>query len=242
VSLSGRQPLDHLPRIMIDRAGAADAIVSLLEHIARYLSVERLMNYDPRSPLREALAVGLARLPAGFDPADPVREHDRAPLAPDQLIQTGDWLCLSLRSRWTRPLSIVVLDLQPGWSIEQVVPASRGLDVMTLDPGVEELVPLQACLPAGIDEGQDLIKVLGTIDPVSFRWLELPRPEEPRVRGVGHRVPLDELEAILDRSGAGVSRARDGRSVSRVSWQWVVEQRRVRVTRRPRGSARSAGS
>jgi hypothetical protein len=158
-------------------------------------------------------------------------ERHMTALPPDEPLTTGSWICLAITNHWEDTLNLAVLDLQPAWGIQQVIPASAGLESFTLRPGVRELFPLQASLPRGIDEGEDVLKVMVTARPASFRCLQLPPPGTRDTRR-SHRSPKNALEAMLQRAALHAPSAkRDVRSVDDIGKLWHVEQRRILMVR-----------
>ncbi len=59
----------------------------------------------------------------------------------------------------------------PRWTIEQIHPLS-GCE--TLEGETAVLLPFEIYLPHGFRSRREVLKVFGTTDPASFRWLELP--------------------------------------------------------------------
>jgi len=228
-----QKPLPNLPSIDAGGERAVTALIAQLEHLAKYRNVEELENHSTSSPLRDRLEVNIYRLPPGFDDSDSPRTFERnmTLLEPDELLTTGTWICLAVTNHWEDTLNLAVLDLQPAWSIAQVIPASAGLEAFTLRAGMRELFPLQASLPKGIDEGEDLLKVMVTARPTSFRCLQLPRPGERDTRRA-HRAPANALEAVLQQAALRApSTKRDVLSVDDIGKLWHVEQRRIRMVR-----------
>ena len=152
-------------------ATAPERVVECLEQLAMFYNVRDLDNRDGRSPLRGKLEVEIGLLPEDFTPGDklepqPFPSQDSLPS-----VETGWWICLTVVNHSYQALDITVLDLQPGWTIEQIFP-TNGAE--TLDGGKAVRIPFQIYLPRRFRNRRETFKVFGTADPVSFRWLELP--------------------------------------------------------------------
>ncbi len=163
-------PLPHLrPPLAIRDGDAPGRLVERLMHLARYCNVRKLDNDDPTSPLRGALTVALAR---------PQAETSESPRSVPTLV-AGETIRLTVKNASRQVLYVVVLDLRPDWSIEQIHPPPTGSVAEQLDPGRELRLPLTVYLPPGYQHGHEVLKVVGTVNAVSFRWLELPAIDHP---------------------------------------------------------------
>lgn len=230
-------PIANLrPPVPCGAPGAAAVIVRRLAHLARYNAVRQLSNPDPRSPLARKLELELVGRRASYDPADPYRpeqpvgEPGRTPtLAP------GEWTGLRVKNMARQRLNVTVFDLQPDWSIAQIFPSGQGDCFVEFEPGQEVVIPLQADLPEGYDEGRDLLKVFATVETSSFRWLELPALDEPprRSAGVRGRDPQSPLEHLLASFTADQPPVRDLAPATYPSYGWVTGQVEVIVKQDP---------
>lgn len=172
----------------------AERVVDRLLHLARFRAVQTLENRDPRCPLRHSLAVDLGLLPRDFKPGDPIAPWPVGPPGTRPRIQAGGWICLSIANKKShlasQALQIYVLDLQPGWSIEQIYPLH---EIETLEAGNQLRLPFRIYLPPGTAGGQETFKVLATAEPANLSWLELP-PIDTVV--VGSRRGAGKLEQL----------------------------------------------
>ncbi|MET0645725.1 MAG: caspase family protein [Pyrinomonadaceae bacterium] len=161
--------LDALPNLRPALNGAdADAtrrVVERLVHLARYLNVRELANDDPQSALVRQFSIEIVV-------GSPVGDVQDAGLGAHAL-KVGDLVTLRARNQGAAPLNITVMDLRPDWGITQVFPSRAGLFEM-LDAGGELCIPLSADLPAGYEEGTDMLKVFATTEATDLKSLELP--------------------------------------------------------------------
>jgi hypothetical protein len=132
-------------------------------------------------------------------------------------------------------LNIAIVDLEADWGVSLAFPARSELSYESLDPGKERTIRLKASLPAGLDEGADVLKVFATVGPADFRVLTLPpldQPGRPGKRKDG--VPASALDALLDQVAADQPRTRDLTAGVAASEEWTVAPVQLRV-RKPRG-------
>ena len=150
--------------------------------------------------------------------------------APSIFGRSSGLFCIENRS--SRVLNLVVLDFQPDWGITQVLPAEGEGSFFPLDSGNVFLLPLQAHLPRGLDQGTDRLKVFATVRTADFHWLEQP----PLGRLVaGGPVSSDETPSLPEeRLGSLRSNAQRSFSLlpSEFSYkEWVTAEVEVRVRR-----------
>ncbi len=187
--------LPHVPALPIASDNAAGKVVDLLVHLTRYSNALGLINNDPSAPLTGKLEIELLDLP-GYAPGT------AAPLRPVPLLsgparfQHDLYFCLRVRNGSQQHLQIAIIDLQPDWAIDTLVP-----DAPQLSPGEIRDIALHAMLTdPNFATGREVLKVLGTIDHVDPELLKLPAlghaylPKGPR--GYGESM-LDELFRIL---------------------------------------------
>src|SRR5262249_33451791 len=119
------------------------------------------------------------------------------------------------------------------WGITQLYPQDKKYEI--LRPDNSFYLPLKFEMPAGCKEGTDTIKVFATIGDTDFRWLELPRldnPPKPRSVARGRRVdPLEALMMELTEDEPPKDRTRASLAFSVAKWTAV--QLDVRARRRP---------
>lgn len=201
-------------------------LVERLVHLSKYLNVHELDNCDPFSPLRRTLSVELLGVQADYVMGD---KPSPQPLAQGAPLQAGEWTFLKITNNSSQVLNITVLDLRPNWSIGQLYPAGAAF-FEPVDPGQSLELPLRASLPQGYDEGRDVLKVMGTVGPSNFRWLELPALDEPDKGHTGWRgsstTPLDEFLAAFMNGGPGF---RDLTFEANASHEWTTVQIEIDV-------------
>ena len=231
----GGAPMPHLrPPVLASTPGAAARIARRLVHLARYQNVQSLQNHDGESPLRDALVVEIVGAQDEYEVGDRPRP---TPLAAGAEIAAGAWIFLRVKNAHRScPLNFVVLDLTPGWSIAQIVP-STGASFETLDPGRERIIPLQTYLPAGYDDGIDVLKVIATIDAIDLRILELPRLDtslDARIERSATRGPRSALSSLLEAVAETGATTRHAIAPAAASHEWTVGQVEIRTRAKAR--------
>jgi hypothetical protein len=220
-------PLPHLrPALNFADVSAPFYLAERLVHLAKYLNVHELDNRDPFSPLRRAFAAELLGVQTDYVMGDKPAPR---PLAHGTPLKTGEWTFLKISNNSPQVLNVTVLDLRPNWSVSQLFPA-RAAFYEPLDPGRSVELPLRASLPQGYGEGRDVLKVMGTVGPSNFRWLELPALDEPDKGRTGWRgspaCPLDQFLAAFMNDGAGF---RDLNVETNASHEWTTVQVEIDV-------------
>jgi len=188
-------PLPYVPPIAITDDSATLKVVDQLVHLSRYSNVLGLANNDRDAPLSRKLEVEILDLP-GYPPgsSDTLRPTSFEPGR--ARIRHDSYFCLRIRNASAQYLQIAVIDLQPDWSIDTLVP-----DAPELSPAETRDLVLHAELadPASTSE-REVLKVLATRDPVDAGLLSLPPlgdtylPRSPRGSNLSS---LDELFRIL---------------------------------------------
>jgi hypothetical protein len=200
--------------------GAESELLRRLVHLARYFDVLRLENQDG-GPLRGRLKIEVL----GVRPVTPFGGPGQLRLLSDQdprqliELRCGDHLELRIVNRWTLPLNVAVLDLQPDWGITQVFPTRKNADFWVLDPKEERDVNIRAFLPPGCEESTDVFKAFATVGPPNLRWLELPALTQP-VRRTTRSGSSNLAEVELKHLSFGFA-----------AQEWTTAQIEVRVRR-----------
>ncbi|HEX7312948.1 MAG TPA: caspase family protein [Pyrinomonadaceae bacterium] len=225
-------PINRLrPPVRIDERGAAAKVVSRLVHLSRYHATLGLDNRDPMSPLAGKLLVELMGVQKEYDPADAPEPTPFDAPGNTPVIPVGDWTFLRVKNMSSQVVNVVVMDLQPDWGISQVYPAGQDWHA-PFDPGQEVVIPLQAGLPEGYEEGADLIKVIAARGAANFHWLELPSLDQPVLqRGLMRGLDSDPLEDMLQALAAERPSTRNLNPASYPSREWTTAQLEVRVKR-----------
>jgi hypothetical protein len=234
------QPIANLrPPIGIDDPNAIATVVSRLEHLAKYNAVKQLDNHDPQSPLARKLVVELVGYQEDYTPGD--KPAPRAFEVPGNtpIVSTGQWIFLRIRNNADRSLNVTVLDLQPDWGISQVFPAGQGDWFVQLEPGREQLLNLKASLPAGYEQGLDVLKVFAAVGAANFGRLELPALDAPATGGAGKRAsatrgqpnPLEDLMDAISGDKPPAFATRTFTSGAYPSAEWTTSLVEVHVRR-----------
>jgi hypothetical protein len=219
------------PPLKYDDANASAVLAQRLVHLAKYKNVHELTNNSNRNRLSNKLIVSLIGKQAEYDPED---EPNPEPLEDSQgpvTIKNSEWLFLRIENRYTEPLNITVLDLQPDWGITQVYPA-HGAAFELLDPDGQLILPLRAQLPNDYPTAIDMVKVFATIKTTDFRWLALPALDNPSRGWVerGLSAPRGELENLFFRlMEADGPKARTVSIPPAANSEWTTMQVEIRI-------------
>lgn len=181
------------PAITIDVADAAVQVVRRLVHLAKFRRIQELSSPDP---LAGKIKVEITDVPAGRASGSltVLAPRERFKLKITSLMQPN---AADINDK-SRILNITVLDLEPNWQIEQIVPNDAGAFEL-LQPGETKEQLLEAWLPDGYEEAADIFKVFATQRTSGFRCLELPALDQPPAsRGTRGAPSSDPLEALLE--------------------------------------------
>ncbi|MBP0016711.1 MAG: caspase family protein [Cyanobacteria bacterium SBLK] len=226
-------PLKNVrPALEVSDADAAARVVMRLVHLAKYRAVQQLDNYYHKSNLpgkKLAFTVELAGMQTDYDPVEAPEPQPLTDPGNTPTLKVGEWVFVRIRNDSSQPLNVTILAIQPDWSIEQVYPYSGG-NFITFDSGQEELLPLQANLPNGYQEGQDIIKVFATVGATNFHWLELPSLDRPIILG-SKKGPENLLEELLGAIAAEQPPAKNLKTAKYASAEWITEQIAVKTQR-----------
>ncbi len=224
----GGQEIPNLrPLLNFRDRGAMARLVQRLVHLAKYANVRDLDNNDPQSEVPRSLLVELLGKQKNYTPGQKPRPQ-RFKGAP--ILNHGEWAFMRVRNNYKEVLNITVLDLQPDWGISQMHPARSGA-FETLDPGRELVLRMRFTLPDGYQSGIDVIKVFATVEPTSFRWLELPTLDQPQSADNLRGVPSNELEEILLTFSSADSRLRQASIAAGAGALWATRQIEIEVRR-----------
>ncbi|HEX3530339.1 MAG TPA: caspase family protein [Thermoanaerobaculia bacterium] len=220
------QPLVNLGPAVSALAPAAEAeLLRRLIHLAMYRDLEQLENKSVGSPLEGKLRLRATRSRASAGPGGIIEQAvstDEATGDGGIDLRSGESLVLEIENQYTRPLNVVVLDLQPDWGITQIFPTQRDGEFCPLDPGEKKTIGIKGYLPDGCEEKRDIIKVFATLGVPSFFWREMTPLNRPVAR---HRLTRtfrgDVPEDVINSVPLAVGK-RAGRD-------WATTQLEVRV-------------
>jgi hypothetical protein len=151
----------------------AKGVAQALEHYAIFRNVQRLSNLALGPALEDALHLSA---PVALKPSrsDRAAFGQATPLVRDSgsvwQVTEGQQIGVQVTNRYSARLLVTVLALNPDFSIMQVEP--RFERQTTLAAGKSLLVQYKA--PKAVWGGRLLLKVLATVEPVSFASLLLP--------------------------------------------------------------------
>lgn len=226
------------PALRIDEDGVAVRLVQRLVHLTKYHNVQRLDNADSLSPLKGTLQVELLKAQPDFEPGDIAKPQPFDNPGSMPTIKVGEWIFVRVKNASSQVLNVTVLSLNSRWGIKQLYPRIEDMNFWPFDPGEWHLLPLRASLSDGYTEGTEIIKVFATVGATQFRWLELPvldhPPQDEDIRG---RKASNTLEQFLAAIVAPKLETEQRKlQFDSASWEWVTEQRQVRIQRPSRGS------
>ena len=222
---AGREIPNLRPALSISRE-AVPAVVQRLVHLNRYASVQQLDNNSPQSPLARKVEVKLMGEQENYvrgEKPEPKRFKGRA------IVKNGAWVILRVRNRYAKPIHVTVLDLQCDWAITQIYPSGAGA-FETIDPRDELILPLHMTLPAAYEGGTDVIKVFATVEPTSFRCLEMPALDQPPLANV-RGGPGNKLEKFLSVFTPTTTNARLATIPINAETLWTAHQVEIEVRR-----------
>ena len=225
------------PPLMINDSGSVSKIIQRLEHLTKYSNIQLIDNLDAASELSRKLVVELFEVPDDYERGD--RLSDLQPIAAEgntKIAEVGQKLILRIRNTSKKVLNVTILDLQPDWGVSQIHPSGTGAYFIPIDPGHEELFPLQVDLPSDYKEGKDVIKVFATLDQTNFRWLELPVLDQPVIRreitrGGGAGEPTNPLEQLMAAITKDRPVTRHINSSATPSNEWTTANMEIKIYR-----------
>jgi hypothetical protein len=225
------------PSVRVDAPRAANTVVDRLVHLAKYDAAKRLENHDPQSPLRGKLVVELKGWQDDYTPGDPPDPQPFDDPGNTPAVKPGQWVFLRIRNEASGPLNVTVLDFQPDWGVSQIFPKGEGNLFVQIRPDQEELLPLQASLPQGYEDGLDVLKVFGTLGTANFARLVLPALDQPVVRAAVKRAsamcgqpnPLEDLMDAISGDQPPKTSTRTFTAAAFPSREWTSSSIELRV-------------
>lgn len=219
-------PIANLrPPLKIDEVDSTTSIVKRLVHLAKYRATQQLNNYYHRSNLsgtKLAFTLEVIGKQSNYDPVEPPEPQPFDDPENIPTLKVNEWAFIRIRNDSSQPLNITVMNLQADWGIAQVYPSGSG-NFITFDPGQEEILPLNASLPNGYEEAQDILKVFATAGATDFHWLELPSLDKPILAPVG-KSPNNPLEELLAVIAAAQPPIKNLQPVRYPASEWITEQ------------------
>ena len=223
---SGRAIPNLRPALLITAPESPSLIAQRLVHLTKYRNVKLLDNVDPTSPLANKIEVEFIGMQSDYDPSERPEPRPFTEIGGTPTLRVGDWTFLRIKNSSTRDVNISVLNLKPGWGISLVYSPN------IFAPGEEQVLPFQANLAAGYEEGVDVLKVFATAGDVNFRWLELPTLDvPPAMRGLTRSAFTNPLEEMLEAMAADKPSTRELNPASYPSREWASAQVEVLTQR-----------
>ena len=226
------------PPLLINDGNSVSKVMQRLEHLTKYSNIQLIDNIDTTSDLYRKIAVELFKVPNDYEPGD--RPSDLLPIESEgnmKIANVGQKLILRIKNMSEKVINTTLINLASDWSVSQVYPSSPGANFVPIDPNQEEFFYLDVDLPAGYNEGKDILKVFATLDQASFRWLELPALDQPLLqtvtsnRGGGSR-PISPLEQLMAAITNDKPITRNLNPSATPSKEWTTVQLEIKVHRR----------
>jgi hypothetical protein len=170
------QKITSLPTIPLDRKGALDSVLDLLEHLAAFKYIEGIENRIPTTSFEDSFKI---RLSDGTG-----SDLEVAGLLD---VKHNDELNFTIQNTNDKPLYLHIYNLGPSWQINGLIPNDGGGDYKVVLPKNnmnghtgEKKITLQMTVPEPFrDRGEhvceDIVKFFITSRPSSFAALVLPK-------------------------------------------------------------------
>lgn len=222
---SGSEIPNLKPALNVNDSTAPARVAERLVHLARYANVRELDNNDSQAVVPHKLRVELMGWQKTHVEGEKARpQHFKK----KRVVKHGEWVFMRVRNKYSAPLNITVFDLQPDWGISQIYP--EGADAFELiDAGKDLELPINFFLPDGYESGTDIIKVFATVEPTSFRWLELPSLDQPE--SADNLRGSTQLEELLYALSPVESFTRQAKIPTSASALWAAHQFEIEVQR-----------
>jgi hypothetical protein len=226
------------PPLMINDSESVSKIIQRLEHLTKYSNIQLIDNLDAASELSRKLVIEIFEVPDDYERGD--RLTDLQPIAAEgntKIAEVGQKLILRIRNTSKKVLNVAIIDLQPDWGVSQIYPSGAGAYFIPIDPGHDELFPLQVDLPSDYKEGKDVIKVFATLDQTNFRWLELPALDQPIIRreitrdGAATDEPTNPLEQLMAAITRDTPATRNLNPSATPSNEWITANMEIKTYR-----------
>jgi hypothetical protein len=218
------------PKLSVGQSGAAPRIIERLVHLSKYANILEVDNSYAQSSLNTKLLVDLIGTQTEYQVGEKPQPRPFAAAGHAHTLKEGEWTFLRIQNNHSQVFNITVLDLQPDWGIAQIYPA-RGAAFESLDPGHEIILPMRVSLPSGYDYGTDTIKVFATIEPTSFRWLELPPIDQPSPSDHVRGLPQNAIEQVLSLFAAPNVHNRQASVPVYSASEWTTRQVEIEIQR-----------
>ena len=220
-------PFAGIRRIKASDPDAAPRVVKRLVHLAKYHATAELDNTDKDAPLAGKLIVEWLGTSDIYELGDKIPPQSQLkPFADTSKpnAKLGDCVFLSIQNNSFQALNVAVLDLASDWSIEQISPGKRE-NFITIEPGRKESIAIPAT-----SQGEDIVKIIATVGPINFRWLELPSLDENiQPKGLSRLGnPLEVLLVAIDEEQPPTRKLSVARSPSR---EWTTKQISLTITK-----------
>jgi Caspase domain len=220
-------PFQGIPPIQASDRDAAATVVKRLVHLAKYHATAELDNTDKDAPLAGKLIVewlGTSDIYELGDKTPPKSQLKPFADASKPTVKLGDCVFLSIQNNSFQAFNVAVLDLASDWSIQQIAPG-KAEKFITIEAGKKETIAISAT-----SEGEDIVKILATVGPIDYRWLELPSLDEDiQPKGLFRSGnPLEVLLEAIDKDQPPTRKLSVARSPSR---EWTTKQVSLTITK-----------
>ena len=170
----------------VPRLTAVDDVLSVLDHISRYYALLDL-EHDQGQEQGVSLELGSTESGNGNNPAlrrRGIRSNDNINdwcfndnhSYGDMSCNNGSWVVLRVRNNTDWSWKIAVMLLGSSWEVEQMLPKHKGGIYEELGPRTLLDLPIQLTKDYHDTKPETMVfKVFFSRQPVSFRWMELPK-------------------------------------------------------------------
>ncbi|CAF9942049.1 hypothetical protein IMSHALPRED_003172 [Imshaugia aleurites] len=157
------QRVAGLPTIPLDRKGAMDCVLDILEHVARFKYIEAIENRIPNPSFENSFNLEII---------GPKGEDERGILS----IVDGAKFRITLKNNGQYTLYLHLYDLGPSWQIEDLILDGDAGDYLVVPPGDKREMEVKMTLEESPShqvqyECEDIMKFFVTSKPSSFSAL-----------------------------------------------------------------------
>jgi hypothetical protein len=192
-----------LSPIKIFEPDASTKLVRRITHFAKFCNIRDLENPNRLSTLANKLRIEVVRNLSELERHRVLQHRNQTfqqnmhqqlqNITSVSQVMDGDTILLHIHNLSAFVVNVTVFDLDPLWQVSQILPLNGYF--VEVDPG--KFVPLTLTMVSGPGSWNnvDIIKAFATVQPTSFRWLELPVLEE-ETHHTSNVAPSNELEEL----------------------------------------------
>jgi len=213
-----------LPFLLAGEPTAMPKLIGRIRHLAQFSAVKKIDNPDGTSNLRGSLSLELSRVPGVSS-----TQHEEA--GAEYRVRNTERINLYVGNHGSETVYFALFNLAPLFSISQIYPARA--DFECLEPGQKRTIQLRMGIPSQLMQHVpqpvsvlDILKVFVTLEPASFRSLELPAIDSAELRGFrGGTDTQNGLQRLLHKLACPRRNATYAADIG----DWQMMEVRVRV-------------